>query len=198
MSSPRQDAAPIDAAAKRDRLKLIIVNSDGQVLLDSISPGEHELRLLLSDNRKAFRGELAFVVKTLIDGCIQADERHSRVASLDIHRFVRVTRLDGSAGCVFAVSVEHFRGGDSLSRAARKYRLTPREMDVLAMILEGANTTETALALNIAETTVQGYHKRLLSKTQSRNRPAMVANVLDWRSPGRRNAEGLARRQEVR
>jgi len=81
--------------------------------------------------------------------------------------------------------VEHFRGGDSLSRATRKYQLTPREIEVLAMILEGASAAETANALKIAETTVQGYYKRLLSKTQSRNRPAMVANVLDWGGSGR-------------
>jgi DNA-binding NarL/FixJ family response regulator len=81
---------------------------------------------------------------------------------------------------LFAVQLEFFRGGDSLSRAARKYQLTPREIDVLAMILEGASATEIAQTLKIAETTVQGYYKRLLSKTQARNRPAMVANVLGW------------------
>jgi DNA-binding CsgD family transcriptional regulator len=56
------------------------------------------------------------------------------------------------------------------------------------MILEGANATETAQVLKIAETTVQGYYKRLLSKTRSRNRPAMVANVLDWAGSGRSQA----------
>jgi DNA-binding CsgD family transcriptional regulator len=53
------------------------------------------------------------------------------------------------------------------------------------LILEGASATETAETLKIAETTVQGYYKRLLSKTNSRNRPAMVANVLDWRGSRR-------------
>jgi DNA-binding CsgD family transcriptional regulator len=53
-------------------------------------------------------------------------------------------------------------------------------VDVLALLLEGASAGETASALNIAETTAQGYVKRLLSKTNSRNRPAMVATVLDW------------------
>jgi DNA-binding CsgD family transcriptional regulator len=56
------------------------------------------------------------------------------------------------------------------------------------MILEGANAPETAQALQIAETTVQGYYKRLLIKTKSRNRPAMVANVLDWNGASRQRA----------
>lgn len=183
---PPEHQRHFELVSKRARMQLFIVNGDGDVLLDSIDPGEHELRLLLSDNRKMFRGEVAQVVDSLIKHCAQAGERYSNIAVLDAHRFVRVTRLEGDAANAFAVSVEHFRGGDSLSRAARKYRLTPREIDVLAMILEGASASETALALNIAETTVQGYHKRLLSKTRSRNRSAMVANVLDWGGSDRR------------
>jgi DNA-binding CsgD family transcriptional regulator len=172
----------IEVADKRQRIKLIIVDKNCCVLLDSIEPHEHELRLLLSDDRKSFRGETKLVVKALIDQCLDENRRHSPLAFVDAHLFVRVTRLDGAEGLIFAVSIEAFRGGDSLSRATRKYQLTPREIEVLALILEGASATETALALQIAETTVQGYYKRLLSKTRSRNRPAMVANVLDWQS----------------
>ena len=102
------------------------------------------------------------------------------MAFLDSRHYVRIAQLDGRRGQLFAVSVEYFRGDDSLTRAARKYHLTPRETDVLALILEGASAGETARALAIAENTVRGYCKRLLSKTQSRNRSAMVANVLDW------------------
>jgi DNA-binding CsgD family transcriptional regulator len=59
---------------------------------------------------------------------------------------------------------------------------------VLGLILEGQSAIEISQTLKIAETTVQGYYKRLLNKTQSRNRPAMVANVLDWDGSGRRRA----------
>jgi DNA-binding CsgD family transcriptional regulator len=176
----------VEVAAKRQRMKLIVIDGQCRVLLDSIDPTEHELRLLLSDDRKKFRGDVAIVVQGLVDYCVETSERHSRIAFLNAHRFVRVTRLDGHEESMFAVTVEFFRGGDSLQRAARKYQLTPREIDVLAMILEGASATETAHALKIAETTVQGYYKRLLSKTKSRNRPGMVANVLDWGGSGRR------------
>jgi DNA-binding CsgD family transcriptional regulator len=179
----------LEVASKRQLMKLIVVDVDCRVILDSIDPGEHELRLLLSDDRTRLRGHVDKVVKSLIDACLDTHERHSQVAYLDPHRFVRVTRLDGRDGSFFAVNVEFVRGGDSLSRAARKYRLTPREIDVLGMILEGGSATEIASTLKIADSTVQGYYKRLLSKTQSRNRPAMVANVLDWDGSGRRNSQ---------
>ncbi len=173
-------------------MTLIIVDANCSVRNDSIAPSDRELRLLLSDNRTTFRDGILPVVKSLVDHCVQTNERHSRVAFLDGHRFVRVTRLDGNGDTLYAVSVEYFRGGDSLSRAARKYGLTPREIDVLAMILEGARATEIARSLQIAETTVQGYYKRLLAKTQSRTRPSMVANVLDWGGSERRRSVAAA------
>jgi DNA-binding CsgD family transcriptional regulator len=183
----------VEVAAKRQRMKLIIVDRDRLVRFDSIDPTEHELRLLLSDDRTKLRVDVDAVIESLIDHLLRERLRHSRIAFLDAQRFVRVTRLDGAEGCMFALSVEFFRGGDSLSRATRKYQLTPREIEVLAMILEGASAAETAHALKIAETTVQGYYKRLLSKTGSRNRPAMVANVLDWGGSGRQQSRSAER-----
>ena len=175
-----QHGRHVEVASKRQVMTLIIVDAQCRVMLDSIGPTAHELRLLLSDDRKTLRGNLAHVVRSLIEECERSSESQSNVAFFDTTRFVRVTRMGGNGETYFAVSVELFRGGDSLSRSARKYRLTPREIDVLGMILQGASATETATALRIAETTVQGYYKRLLTKTNSRNRPAMVANVLDW------------------
>jgi DNA-binding CsgD family transcriptional regulator len=171
----------VEVASKRRVMKLIVVDGEGHVFFDSIDSHEHDLRMLLSDDRSKLRSNVADVTRSLIDHCLHSGERHSRIAFLDAQRSVRVTRLNGTGDCpLFALQLEFFRGGDSLSRAARKFMLTRREIDVLAMVLEGANATEIAQALKIAETTVQGYYKRLLSKTQSRNRPAMVANVLGW------------------
>lgn len=168
-------------ASQRARSTLIIVTGDCAVLLDSIGPTEYELRFLLNDERTKLREQTAHALKPLMAGCLRKGESQLSIASLDERRFLRVTRLDGVSGVFFAISVEFFRDGDSLSRARRKYQLTNREIEVLALMLEGANTAETARALSIAESTVQGYWKRLLAKTKSRNRAAMVANVLDWR-----------------
>jgi DNA-binding CsgD family transcriptional regulator len=170
----------IEVASRRQHLNLIIIESSCRIVVASIDTNEREWRLLLTADRKRMRAEIETVLKSLIDECERAGARQSGVAFLDSHRFVRVTRLEGSSEPLYAVTIEFSRGSDSLSRAARKYQLTPREIDVLAMIIEGSNAVEVAQALKLAETTVQGYFKRLLVKTQSRNRPAMVANVLGW------------------
>lgn len=161
-------------------MRLIIVDEDCRVLANCIGPDEHELRMLMSDDRTRLRGRVDTVVRTLVGECTRSDSGHTSTAFVDDHSLVRVARLEGRAGTAFAVTVEASRGSDSLSRAVRKYQLTPREVEVLALILDGLSAIEVARTLQIAETTVQGYFKRLLSKTQSRNRPAMVAKVLDW------------------
>jgi DNA-binding CsgD family transcriptional regulator len=100
---------------------------------------------------------------------------------------MRIRRLKGEAKAdLFALVLEPFRNRDSVRVAARRYSLTKREHEILTLILEGAIAQEIAAALHISENTVQGYFKRLLKKTNSRNRAAMVANVLEWnRNTGR-------------
>jgi DNA-binding CsgD family transcriptional regulator len=94
--------------------------------------------------------------------------------------------------------LEPFRSRDTVRVAARRYALTKREHEVLMLILEGANAAEIAGALHISEHTVQGYFKRLLKKTGSRNRAAMVANVLEWSRGGpRHRGIGSSHQHEV-
>jgi DNA-binding CsgD family transcriptional regulator len=93
---------------------------------------------------------------------------------------VQAQPLAGSDGTFLALTIEHRRERQALARARQRFELTPREQQVLRFILEGAQANEIASALHIAESTVQGYFKRLLAKTRSRNRAAMVALVLDW------------------
>jgi len=129
--------------------------------------------------RGEIRDDLHGIVRELVAQCERSSDRYA-VAFIDDGHFAQVMMLEGPSGRSYALSIERFRNRDSIGRAARRYALTKRETQVLAFILEGANTPEVASAMHIAETTVQGYYKRLLSKTFSRNRPSMVAAVCDW------------------
>jgi DNA-binding CsgD family transcriptional regulator len=100
--------------------------------------------------------------------------------SIPPSHIVRAQPLAGSNGNFLALTIEHRRERHALSRARKRFDLTPREQQVLRFILEGAQASEIAAALHIAESTVQGYFKRLLAKTRSRNRASMVALVLEW------------------
>ena len=103
---------------------------------------------------------------------------------------VYVVPVIGDSGLMYIVTIDLVRPSEPIMRAAKRFSLTPRETEVLAAILRGSSTVETACRLSLAESTVQVYHKRLLSKTRSRSRSAMVAKILDWRTsrdePGER------------
>jgi DNA-binding CsgD family transcriptional regulator len=121
------------------------------------------------------------VVRDLVASWTDPDQVESNCFAVVPPTYViRVIPLHGDAQRFVAITIEQCRDRDSLTPAARTYSLSPRETEVLSLILEGAQASEIADRLSLAESTVQGYFKRLLSKTRSRNRPSMVAKVLGW------------------
>ena len=102
-------------------------------------------------------------------------------ALLADNRSIQVSPLDGTGHQLYAVVIESDRkNNDRIQRAATRFNLTRRQIEVLLQVLDGASAGEVAGALQISEYTAQGYIKALLLKTESRNRAAMVAKVLDW------------------
>jgi DNA-binding CsgD family transcriptional regulator len=143
--------------------------------------GEGDLKRIIV-NRVKLQPAVEEFVRELVAG--ERDESPSpvRFRFLDDDRILRVVRVVGEEGAVFILSVEEDRNRSSLMRAARRHELTRRETEVLALILDGSSAGEIAELLAISEHTVQGYFKRLLFKTQARNRVSMVAGILDWDS----------------
>jgi hypothetical protein len=95
----------IEVASRRQHLNLILIDSSCRIIVDSIDTSEREWRVLLSSDRKRMRREIEAVLRNLVDECERAGARQSRVAFLDSHRFVRVTRMEGSSEKLYAVTV---------------------------------------------------------------------------------------------
>jgi DNA-binding CsgD family transcriptional regulator len=66
---------------------------------------------------------------------------------------------------------------------AARFHISPRELEVLALLLDGAKLEEIGEALNITTSTVQDHIKSMVDKTDSRNRTELIARVLGWESP---------------
>lgn len=92
---------------------------------------------------------------------------------------VRAVRLDSEDGSM-ALLVERLCAREDLEAASRRFRLSPREIDVLRLLLEGDSACEIAERLRIAEYTVGDYIKRIFVKTRVRNRSEMIAKILGW------------------
>ena len=94
---------------------------------------------------------------------------------------VRTQPLSGPAGLFIGVSIERSRTDNSLTEAAAHFHISPREIQVLALLLDGAQLEDVARRLHIASSTVQDHIKSLLRKTRSRNRSELIAKVLRQR-----------------
>jgi DNA-binding CsgD family transcriptional regulator len=162
--------------------RLIITDRDCRIVLTPQTLRNDPVSAELVDlEAKRLQPAIDKVVREIVASWSDAAHRAQKRFGIVPPRYiVRVIPLSDETQCYMAVLIEHIRHRDSLSQAARGYSLSPRETEVLSLILEGASAPEIASLLCLAESTVQSYFKHLLSKTNSRNRPSMVAKVLGW------------------
>ena len=93
---------------------------------------------------------------------------------------VRTQPLSGPTGLFIGVRIDRTRTPNSLSGAASRFHISPRELQVLALLLDGAHLDEIGRRLHITSSTVQDHIRSLVEKTESRNRTELVARVLGW------------------
>ena len=177
---------------------LIVINSSGEVKSTFADAGRTDaVARFVRDGGARLIPEIESAVMTLMDGLADPETAGELLAVLDDGSTMRLSPLLSSGDKMYALVVENDRNEDCIARAVSRYRLTNRQTDVLLHVLEGANAGDVARALQISEYTAQGYIKALLTKTESRNRTAMVAKVLEWPTSGpkreRRTAPRAAR-----
>jgi DNA-binding CsgD family transcriptional regulator len=98
---------------------------------------------------------------------------------------VRTQPMSGPAGLHIGVRIEASPMTNSLTSAASRFHITPRELQVLGLLLDGTQLEEIGVRLHIASSTVQDHVRNMVEKTKSRNRTELVARVLGWEgSPG--------------
>jgi DNA-binding CsgD family transcriptional regulator len=93
---------------------------------------------------------------------------------------VRIVPLarDGAVG--LALFLERLRGSLDLDAAARRYRISARELSVARLLIEGASLEEVGTRLEIAAPTVAAHVRNLIVKTGARRRAEMIARLLGW------------------
>jgi DNA-binding NarL/FixJ family response regulator len=96
---------------------------------------------------------------------------------------VRTEPVSGPAGLFIGVRIDRFQPINSLTGPASRYHISPREVQVLALILDGKQLDHIAKQLHITSSTVQDHIKSMLDKTESRNRSELIARVLGWQAP---------------
>jgi DNA-binding CsgD family transcriptional regulator len=90
---------------------------------------------------------------------------------------LRVMPLRGTKSGTFAVVIEQLRTRGSLSAATPRYGLTPREGEVLRLIVANHRTRDIAEQLHIAESTVSDHVKSIYRKIGCKRRTELLTKL---------------------
>ena len=91
--------------------------------------------------------------------------RHGRWEFLEARELQEMSRLQGTCDCLSSA----FRGQE---------RLTPRERVILAQIVKGASSKESARSLGISPRTVEFHRANIMQKLGARNIAVLVRKIL--------------------
>lgn len=86
----------------------------------------------------------------------------------------RADRLDER----IAVSISPCTAAERVDLFARSHGLSPRETEVLALVLRGLDSRTIAACLTIAPTTAEDHLRSLLAKTRTRSRQLLIVRAL--------------------
>jgi len=165
--------------ARDDSSALYVLDQDYAIVLAWSAVPEETAAIAAAETRLPQRIEQS--VRELTRGWSDdAATRTTGVARPTSFLIVLTQPLAGPAGYFIGVVIQLFKEPHSLSAAAAKFAMSPREAQVLVLLLDGAQIPEIGRRLFITPSTVQDHIKSLLHKTSSQNRSQMIAKVLGW------------------
>lgn len=175
----------MDGDPKRHALERVVPTLyvvDKELRVESFWNPHDEMSALLRPENNRLPPILEKTVRAMTEGWFSTPERRSIKIAMPLpFLIVRAVPMDGAAGPRIGVLVERYQPRNSLMWAADKFSISDRELEVLGLLLKGESSAEIGEHLSIAESTAHDHVKRLLAKTESRNRAEMIAKILGWR-----------------
>ena len=181
----RAPQAPSSDEGRSTDGEFYVLDSDLQIVLAWNSADQHRIALTGLHTRIAER--LPIVLEQTVREMTLAWSSDATVKATGVAHpvpflVVRTQPLTGPAGLFIGVRIDRFQPANSLTGAASRFHISPREVQVLALLLDGNHLDQIAKQLHITSSTVQDHIKSMLDKTGSRNRSELIARVLGWES----------------
>ena len=178
---------------------VLVVDGAGEIVQASVGAAEGVADL---GGAPIGRGPLPFGLRTLVGVARQfARGHHPTVPRMRLrtrsgrwvvaHASPLLSR-DGS-GTDVVVTLEDARPPEIVPLVVAAFGLTPREQDVVALVLQGIDTAEMARSLHLSGYTVQDHLKAIFAKAGVRSRRELIAKVFyDQYAPRLAAGTGLA------
>ncbi len=192
LDSPAKQARPTadyaEHAAEAQELSgesFYVLDREFQIVLAWTA--EQQRRVALTGLRTTIAERLPRVLEEAVRGLIADWRSDSGTQTAGVAHpvpflVVRTQPMSGPAGLFIGVRINRFKPPKSLRGPAARYHISPRELQVLAMLLDGEKLETIGQKLHMATSTVQHHVKSMVEKTASRNRTELIARVLGWES----------------
>ena len=92
--------------------------------------------------------------------------------------FTLKSNLQNHSGATLAVLLERNREHPALSRAARTFHLTQREIEALNLLMQGYTTKQIACRMDISPNTAKAFLRSVMFKSGASNRAGILAKIL--------------------
>lgn len=192
------DARSRSSAARRDEVLNAAENPDGErYVLDSdlqivmTWTSQSQRRAALTGLKTRISERLPAVLEDTVRALIAEWQNDPATQLPGVARpvpflVVRTNPVQGAAALFIGVRIERFHSAHSLAGPAARFHISPRELEVLGLLLDGATLDQIGETLYISTSTVQDHIKSMVDKTESRNRSELIARVLGWESQAER------------
>lgn len=178
----RESGLPAGTSAEAAEEAFYVLDHDLQIVLAWSSEDQRRIALTGLHTRIAERLPVVLeqTVRELTAAWSTDSMKSAGVARPVPFLVVRTQPMSGPAGLFIGVRIDRFHPPNSLTGPATRYHISPREVQVLALLLDGNHLDQIADQLSITSSTVQDHIKSMLDKTGSRNRSELIARVLGW------------------
>jgi DNA-binding CsgD family transcriptional regulator len=105
----------------------------------------------------------------------------STAALLTVDLCVRACNMRSVEGRTLLLVLERVHRRDAVRHNLERFALSPRECDVVMLVLYGHSNRRIAAQLFLTEYTIEDHLKRVFAKLGVRSRTALAAKILGWR-----------------
>lgn len=180
---PGEPVAPLGHAQGRQIPGILVLDDQDAVVLSNARAFDM-LREVSGALHDAASQDLPSVLLSLVPQLrARLRDRHdtSTAALLTVDLCVRACHMSGGSGRKLLLVLERVQRRDAVAQNLERFALSPRECDVVMLVLYGYSNRRIADQLFLAEYTVEDHLKRVFAKLAVKSRTALAAKILGWR-----------------
>ena len=179
-----EPTAPLGHAQGRQMPGILVLGADDEVLIVNGRAIEMLRGLAGAELQPAESISLPQVLTSLVPQLrARLRDRHdtSTAALLTVDVCVRACHMMGAARPHLLLLLERVHRRDAVQQNLERFALSPRECDVVMLLLYGHSNRRIADQLFLTEYTVEDHLKRVFAKLGVKSRTALAAKILGWR-----------------